>query len=44
MNIGFGNLKKEKTPLEKCKSLDGKIFYSEDEIPENPTLIVSVKL
>lgn len=36
MNIGFGNLKKEKTPLEKCKSLDGKIFYFEDEIPEKP--------
>ena len=36
MNIGFGNLKKEKTLLEKCKSLDGKIFYSEDEIPEKP--------
>ena len=27
---------KGKNTCEKCKSLDGKIFYSEDEIPEKP--------
>ena len=27
---------KEKNTCEKCKSLDGKIFYFEDEIPEKP--------